>query len=79
VHYKKEPFVTSLSIDLVNYCFITPHAQYVVRIVQYQTALFLCILEVHIWFLDYFICMLLHCRDVCELSFGLSRENMIVC
>lgn len=34
--YKKEPFVMTLSIDPINYCFTTLHAQYN-RIIQYQT------------------------------------------
>ena len=77
--YTKEPFVMTLSIDLINYCFITLHAQHI-RIVQYQTPSLLCILEGHIWFLGcYFIWLLLHSPDVCELSFRLLRDNMRVC
>lgn len=78
--YEKESFVMTLSTDLVNYCFATLHTQYTVRTVQNQTPSFLCILEGHIWFPgSYFVFMLLHSHDVCELSFRLLRDNMIVC
>lgn len=77
--YKKETFVMALSIDHINYCFITLHTQYIIKIVQYQTISFLCIWEGYIWFLGcYFIFVLLYSRGVCELSFRLLRDNMIM-
>lgn len=77
--YKKETFVMALSIDHINYCFITLHTQYIIKIVQYQTISFLCILEGYIWFLGcYFIFVSLYSRGVCELSFRLLRDNMIM-
>ena len=77
--YKKEPFVMTLSIDPINYCFTTLHAQYI-RIIQYQTLSFICILEGHIWFGGcYFILLLLYSPDVYELCFRLFSGNMLVC
>lgn len=51
VYYKKL-FVMTLSIEFINCCFnfLTLYTQHSIRIVQYQTPLFLSILEVHIWF-----------------------------
>lgn len=78
--YKKKPFVMTLSTDLINYCFMTLHAQYTVRTVQHQAPSFPCILEGHIWFLGcYFISLLLHSHDVCESSFRVLRDNTLVC
>lgn len=70
----------TLSTELINCCFKTLHTQYVVRIVKYQTLSFLCILEGYIWLLGcYFIFLLLHSHDMCELSLRPLRDNMVVC